>query len=101
VAVVITTTNEKGQKIYHLARIADLAGLPEAELEKALEMLPVLIHGLRLAGFAAGIPEDRIPAMGQEVIHWVADDLQSANYRSMDGDEVFGISIKEKEAIAQ
>jgi hypothetical protein len=94
----IVLTNDKGQKVYHLARIADLAGLPETELEKALEMLPVLIHGLRLAGFAAGIPEERIPAMGQEVIHWIADDIQSANYRSAQGDEVFAISIKKEAA---
>lgn len=42
----ITSTNDRGQTVYHLARIADLAGLPEVELEKALEMLPVLIRGL-------------------------------------------------------
>jgi hypothetical protein len=88
-----TTTNAQGQKVYRLAKISDLAGLPEEELEKALEMLPVWVHGLRLAGFAAGMPEEQIPDMVEDVIEWIADGKQSASYRCRDDGEVFNISI--------
>lgn len=87
------TTNDRGQTVYRLEKIVDLAGLPEEELEKALSMLPVMIHGLRAAGFAAAIPEEQIPNMVESSIYWTVDDFESVSYRDRDGAELLGIRL--------
>lgn len=100
--MVETYLNDKGQTVYRLRKITDLALLPEHLLDEVIAQLPIFLYALRLL-IAASADEGGTSgeALMAELHDYVdfADDGEHAIKLRVDGieDPLFAVKLNKKE----
>jgi hypothetical protein len=88
------TQNEKGQDVYELSHITDIALLPEHMVDHALEALPLLIRSIRLiliSAKAEGKYEKVVSTMPKSIR--LVDDNEIAVRLTNGGDPLMSVRI--------